>query len=277
MKLKRLLPLLAALFLAAPLALARQDAKQQLNDQLWEGARVGDVAAVRAALDKGAEVDAKFRYGQTALFKAAERGHVEVVRLLLERGAAVNVRDTFYQATPMTWALDKKHVAVVRALLEKGAEEVGDVLMTGVREGNTEFVNAALDTKRAKPETLTAALAAATARTDRPEIVEILKKAGAQPPLELDAATLQSYAGTYKNAQGGEIHVTLKDNRLTFTAPGQGSFASMALDPKTFRPVDFDGIVVTFVVENTKVVRFDFKQGANTTAYNRVEAPKPTP
>jgi hypothetical protein len=48
----------------------------------------------------------------------------------------------------------------------------------------------------------------------------------------------------------------------------------MALDQTTFRPVDFDGIVVTFVVEGAKVVRFDFKQGGNTTAYNRPEETK---
>lgn len=275
MKLKRLLPLLALFLAATPLALARQDAKQQLNEQLWEAARTGDAAAAKALLDKGADVDAKFRYGQTALFKAAERGHVEVVKLLLERGATVNLRDTFYGATPMTWALDKGHVAVVRALLEKGAEEVGDVLMAGVRGPNTELLNAALDTKRATPETMTAALASAMARAEHPEIVEMLKKAGAKPPFEVDAATLKSYAGVYKSAQGGEITVTEKDGRLTFTAPGQGSFPAMALDQTTFRPVDFEGIVVNFVVEGAKVVRFDFKQGANTTAYNRVEETKP--
>ena len=45
--------------------------KQELNDQLFEAVRKGDAAGVTAALDKGADVNAKFRYGQTALFKAA--------------------------------------------------------------------------------------------------------------------------------------------------------------------------------------------------------------
>jgi len=48
--------------------------KQELNDQLFEAVRKGDAAAVTALLDKGADVNAKFRYGATALFKAAERG-----------------------------------------------------------------------------------------------------------------------------------------------------------------------------------------------------------
>ena len=90
---------------------------------------------VTAALDRGADVNAKFRYGMTALFKAAERGNADVVKLLLDRGADVKVKDTFYKATAMTWALDGKHVSVVRLLLEKGAEDVDDVLHDGYPGG----------------------------------------------------------------------------------------------------------------------------------------------
>ena len=97
--------------------------KQELNDQLYEAVRKGDLAAVTALLDKGADVNAKFRYGATALFKAAERGNTEIVKLLLARGADATVKDTFYNATAMTWALDDEHVEVVRALLEKDPDQ----------------------------------------------------------------------------------------------------------------------------------------------------------
>ena len=94
MRLTRIaLSALFALALAAPAA-AQADPKQALNEQLYEAARKGDAAEVKAALDKGADVNAKFRYGATALFKAAERGNTEVVKLLIERGADVNVKDT---------------------------------------------------------------------------------------------------------------------------------------------------------------------------------------
>ena len=46
------------------------------------------------------------------------------------------------------------------------------------------------------------------------EIAEMLKKAGALPPPEIDAATLQSYVGKYRNEQGTEITVTFKDGKL---------------------------------------------------------------
>ena len=72
--------LLALLLLLAATPALAQDAKQQLNDQMYEAVRRGDAAAVTALLDKGADVNAKFRYGTTALFKAAERGNVDIVK-----------------------------------------------------------------------------------------------------------------------------------------------------------------------------------------------------
>src|SRR5262245_33116784 len=101
-----------ALLLAATAAFG-QTSKQELNDQFCEAVRKGDLAAVTALLDKGADVNAKFRYGATALFKAAERGHTEIVKLLLARGADVTVKDTFYGATAMSWALSNGHVEAV--------------------------------------------------------------------------------------------------------------------------------------------------------------------
>ena len=79
MKLRPLILILLALLIAQLPALAQSPAPS-LNDQMWEAARKGDAAAVTALLDKGADVNAKFRYGSTALFKAAERGNVEVVK-----------------------------------------------------------------------------------------------------------------------------------------------------------------------------------------------------
>ena len=74
------------LFACSRLPVVPQDAanpKQELNDQLYEAVRKGDAAAVTRCSIKGADVNAKFRYGATALFKAAERGNMEVVKILL--------------------------------------------------------------------------------------------------------------------------------------------------------------------------------------------------
>ncbi len=265
-----ILLMLALLFISSP----AQNAPQELNDQMWEAVRKGDVALVTALLDKGADVNAKFRYGSTALFKAAERGHTEVVRVLIARGADVSVKDTFYGATAMTWALQNKHAGAVGALLEKDAASVNDVLSTGAREGNASLVGVALARGGAKPEALTAALALTMNDKDRVEIAEMLKKAGAVPPLEIDAATLQSYVGRYKAEQGPDLTFTIQDGKLFATSAGQRPFQMMALDKTTFRPLAFDGISVTFSVEGDKATGFTFKQGTNTTLYKRVEETK---
>lgn len=266
---------LTFLLLLAAIPVLAQDAKQALNDQMWEAVRRGDVAAVTSLLDKGADVNAKFRYGATALFKAAERGNADIVKLLIARGADATVRDTFYSATAMTWALgDNLNVEVVRALLEKDPTSVEDVLMEGVNDGNMTLLEIALAKGGAKPETLTAALASASSDKDKTAIAEALKKAGAKPPLEVDAATLQSYVGRYKSEQGNEMVFTVKDGKFFAQFGNQTPLAMMALDKTTFRPVAFEGIVVTFAAEGAKTSSFTLKQGANTTVYKRVEETK---
>ena len=273
MKLRPIILLVLALLSISTSAPA-QNAQQELNDQMWEAVRKGDVALVTALLDKGADVNAKFRYGTTALFKAAERGHTEVVKVLLARGADVSVKDTFYGATAMTWALQNKHAGAVGALLEKDAAGVNDVLTTGAREGNAALVGVALARGGAKPEALTTALAATMNDKDKVEIAEMLKKAGAVPPLEVDPATLQSYVGKYKTEQGPEITFSLKEGKPFITAAGREPLAMMAVDKTTFKPVAFDGISIAFNVEGDKATGFTFKQGPNTSLYKRAEETK---
>jgi ankyrin repeat protein len=246
------------------------DPKQQLNDQLFEAVRKGDVAAVTAALDKGADVNAKFRYGATALFKAAERGNAQVVKVLLDRGADTKVKDTFYQATAMSWALDGNHIDVVRLFLEKSADEAEDVLLKGARENKVDLVKAALDSKGVKPETLTVALALSSMDEKKAAITEMLKQAGAQPPLQLDAATLQSYTGKYKGDPGPEATVTVKDGKLFVGGFSREPIPLIPLDKTTFRPLPFSGITLTFNVEGDKVTGAALKQGPNTTQMKRI-------
>src|ERR1044072_5016162 len=241
--------------------------KQELNDQLYEAVRKGDAAAVTAALVKGADVNAKFRYGTTALFKAAERGNAEVTKVLLARGAELNVKDTFYGATAMSWALQNDHLDVVRLLLEKGAEGADDVLMSGVQDGKEEVIKMALDSGKLKLEDMPPALAFSM-NANTTAITELLKKAGAKPPLEVDAATLQSYAGKYKGETGPEATISVKEGKLFVAGFGRDVIPLMALDKTTFRPVAFAGISFAFNVEGEKVVSMTFKQDRKSTRLN---------
>src|ERR1044072_1549844 len=246
------------------------DPKQALNDQLFEAVLRADAAAVTAALDKGADVNAKFRYGTTALFKAAERGNADVTKVLLERGAELNVKDTFYGATALSWALQNDHINVVSLLLAKGAEGADDVLMSGVQEKKEEVVKMALDTGKLKPESLTAALALSM-DANSTAISELLKKAGAKPPLEVDAATLQSYVGKYKGETGPEATISVKDGKVFVAGFGRDVIPLMALDKTTFRPIAFAGITFAFNVEGEKVVSMTFKQGTTSNVMKRLD------
>lgn len=245
--------------------------KQELNDQLFEAVRKGDATAVAAVLDRGADVNAKFRYGATALFKAAERGDSDIVKVLLDRGADVKVRDSFYGASAMTWALDKKHLDVVRLLLEKDAAAVDDVLMNGIRGSNADLVKMALDRGGARADNLSAALVLSSLDPKSANINEMLKKAGALPPLEVDAATLQSYTGKYKGEPGPELTITTKDGILFSVGVGRGDTRLMPLDKTTFRPLTFGGTTLTFIVEDGKVTGATLKQGQTTTQLKRME------
>ncbi len=89
------------------------------GEDLREAVRRGDIEKVRALLDSGVPVDAKNRYGATALFFAADKGHLAIVELLVARGADIDVEDTFYRMTPVARAFDRKHEDVALFLLNR--------------------------------------------------------------------------------------------------------------------------------------------------------------
>jgi len=139
------------------------------TEALAEAARKGDATAVSKLLDDGVDVNAKFRYGVTALSYACDHGQLEVVKVLLARGAEVNVKDTFYGATPLTWASSPatkrrpEHAEIVGLLLKHGASGVGDALLAAVSEGDLPMTKVILDSGALAPAILSDALEAATA------------------------------------------------------------------------------------------------------------------
>ena len=66
--------------------------------RLLRAAAAGDVAAVRAALEAGADVEAVDDTGATALVLAAYGNHVDVARALVDAGADVNHKDRTEQS-----------------------------------------------------------------------------------------------------------------------------------------------------------------------------------
>jgi len=143
--------------------------------------------------------------------------------------------------------------------------------MTGIREDKEEYVKLALDRGGIKPEALTAALAMASADPRKATTVELLKKAGAQPPLEVDAATLQSYAGKYKGETGPEVTFLVKEGKFLVAGFTREPVPLMALDTTTFRPLAFAGITLKFNVEAGKVASMTFTQAQTTNVMKRLD------
>ncbi|RYP44867.1 hypothetical protein DL768_008730 [Monosporascus sp. mg162] len=94
------------------------DAEDCWRTPLFRAAELGNEAAVRLLIEKGADTEAKVR-GDTALKRAAEMGQPAIVRLFLRNG--FNIETTTRGSTLMELAVEHGHVELVRMLLQEGA------------------------------------------------------------------------------------------------------------------------------------------------------------
>jgi ankyrin repeat protein len=256
--------LCALVLLAAPSALTAQTpAPSDKADALSAAARRGDAAAVAKLLDEGVDVNTKYRYGVTALFYAADHGHLEVVKALLARKAEVNIKDTFYGATPLTWAAGPaqkrkpEHAEIVGLLLKAGAQGKDGALTSAVSAGDAPMVKVILDIGGVAPAALSEALEAA-GRTKKTDIVALLEAAGAKPlpVVKLDDAQMAKYVGTYRAPNGNELVITVVSGQLNLDASKLGAPPKLGLvarDETTFVAPDAPGLKMTFRIEDGKV------------------------
>jgi hypothetical protein len=206
------------------------------NEDLLTAARAGDLAGVKTAIERGAALEAKTPYGQTALYLSAMNGHEDIVRYLLDKGANTNIRDTFYKAPMLGFVVMRKHWEVAKLLATKSTnvdQDLGEVADTG----RADLVQAVLAAGKPNQASLDKAYESALERK-RAEIAALLKDAGAHepaPPVVVEAAVLESYAGTYKSEQiPVEIKVSAREGKLYLQAVGQQEFATKALSPTRF-------------------------------------------
>jgi outer membrane protein assembly factor BamB len=275
-------PAMQALTVALAVLFRAATPAASLNEALWSAARKGDVAAIAAALDKGADVNAKSRYDATALFYAADRGHLAAVRLLLERGADVNARDTFYRMQAIDLALGNDHAAVAVALLEKGSKGSGSALRAGIELGDVALVKAALARPDVERGALASALAAAE-KAQRADLAGLVKAAldarPADPPpaYTADPAVLPQYAGTYRSeASGVTITVSLRDGKLVAESAGQPPAVLVATGEATFQVPDREGTSVAFGGRGGLVESMTVTLPTSTLVLARVPAGSPT-
>jgi hypothetical protein len=272
---------LAAVLLAGAAALAAQaPTASSKADELLDATRKGDAGTVRRLLDEGVNVDTKFRYGRTALAFACDRGHVEVVTLLLERGADVNAEDSFYHATPLTWAVNPamgrtpQHLEIVRLLLAHNPKGRNQALMGAVSANDAPMVKVILDAGGLPAGLLSDALDAAS-RTDHKDLVALLTQAGATPRVEftIAPADLARYAGTYNSPTGVELTLSVAEGHLVSTAMGQ-KLTLLARDRTTFGVAEVPGLTATFTIDNGNVTAVTIGQGGGGQTFSRVAGGK---
>lgn len=96
--------------------------REQATKKLFEAAGSGDIKAVRAALDDGADINLIPEGSNgTALFQAAFRGKLSVVVMLLNNGANIEAAGGEDNATALMGAAQEGHLNVVNMLIARGA------------------------------------------------------------------------------------------------------------------------------------------------------------
>jgi hypothetical protein len=256
---------LAWLLLAAAPALFAGD----VNDDLLAAARNGDLNTVKTLIDKGAPLEAKTPYGQTPLYLAAMSGHEAVVEFLLDKGAKTDIHDTFYKASMLDFVLERKHYAVAKLLIVKGSGNIDTELKDVADAGQPDLVRAVIEKGKPSQATLDASYEKALeADEKKPEVLELLKKAGAHeppPPVAVDAKVLESYVGAYKTDQIPlDIKVFVKDGKLYLQATGQDAFA-----PKPKSPTSFAFAQYGLEIEFDSAASFTLKQGGQTFKFKK--------
>jgi hypothetical protein len=254
---------LACLVFATVAALLAGD----VNDDLLNAARKGDLDTVKALIEKGAPMEAKTPYGQTSLYLAAMSGHEAVVRFLLDKGAKTDVIDNFYKASMLDFVLVRKHYAVAKIIVAKGNDKADEDLKAVADAGQADLVQAVLEKGKTTQPALDSAYEGALAENKK-DVAELLKKAGAHepaPPIAVDAKVLESYAGTFKTEQFPlDIKVFVKEGKLYLQATGQDAFA-----PKPKSATVFLFAPANLEIEFDSANIFTLKQGGMTIKFKK--------
>jgi len=177
-----------AFVLAVALSMAAPSISAAAGSDAADAVQKKDLGALRALVQRKADVNAAQPDGTTALHWAVVWNNEEAITLLLRAGADVKARNR-YGATPLSEAVSSGSVAVVDALLKGGADprtlttaDGETVLMTAARAGNADVARLLIDrgadvNGRENYKGQTALMWAAAER--HPAVVKILMDRGA--------------------------------------------------------------------------------------------------
>lgn len=121
-----------------------------LEDQLRQAAERGNAVEVRAALDQGANIDARNSAGATPLLIATHHNHVDAAKVLIDAGADVNAKDRIHDS-PYLYAGARGHNEILKMTLSHGADLKstnrygGTALIPAAERGHVETVGILID------------------------------------------------------------------------------------------------------------------------------------
>jgi ankyrin repeat protein len=95
-----------------------QELIEELNKKDWDYV---DASKIKDLIERGADVGAKNKWGQTPLHWACERNYIEIAKLLLDAGADVEAKSNNGN-TPLHWASARNHIETAKLLIDKGAD-----------------------------------------------------------------------------------------------------------------------------------------------------------
>ena len=123
---------------------------REYTTELMNAAKDGNLKAVQAVVQRGADVKERSNKGKRALMFAASEGHLDVAQWLIGQGADVNAADN-YGTTALIVAATAGHHDVVKLLLDNNADVLarddsgGSALVNSVYFGHTKTVQLLLD------------------------------------------------------------------------------------------------------------------------------------
>lgn len=224
------------------------------RDALFDAARQGDVKKVKELLDKGADVNARNKFGATALWFAAYKNRVEVIKLLLARKADPDLRDNVWTSSPLTLAVSFGSNDAAKLLLASKSKGADDVLLSSAMQGKADLVKAVLEHHKPAAEVMSTALLLAREK----EVREALTKAGAKAfPAATDEEKklAKTLAGQYENPNGARFFVQQRDGALLAAGGRVGPGVLRPVEKLTYRVVGDDKARVAFETKGDKVVR----------------------
>ena len=126
-------------------ATVRQTQSRSLDRALLEAADDGNIPAIDALLNAGANVNCSLEGDGSPLIAGARNGYIEAVRKLLDRGADLNM-PVAGDGNPIIMAAREGHAEIVQLLLDRGASidqmvpEDENALIQASSEGHLDVV-----------------------------------------------------------------------------------------------------------------------------------------